>query len=71
MAKVTITIEDLPGSKVKIVAEPSFEMLAKMDVSGNALTSAQGYAMYAMKKIREASKQMGPTQIFIPRKRSW
>lgn len=69
MAKVTITIEDLPGpgNKVKIVAEPNFETMMKMDISGNILTSAHGYAVLALNSIRSAAKRMGPQVLEIPR----
>ena len=57
MAKVTITFEDSPNDKVKIVSDPSFETMAKMEISGNGLSSAHGYALTAINSIRAASKK--------------
>lgn len=68
MAKITITIEDLPGNKVKVVSDPTFEQMAKIDLSGIAdLTSGHAYALLALRAIREESKKQGPTPILIPR----
>lgn len=67
MAKVVITIEDAPENKVKVTAEPSFETMMKIQVSGGELTSAQGYAALALNEIRKESKRNAPTSILIPR----
>lgn len=67
MAKITITIEDADDGKVKVVCEPNFETMMMMQVSGNGLTSAHGYAFQALNAIREESKRQGPTRIMIPR----
>jgi hypothetical protein len=68
MAKVTITIEDTPNGKVKIVAEPSFETMANMIVSGETMTSAHGYAMTCIKAVRQESKNADPTTLIkLPR----
>jgi hypothetical protein len=56
MAKVTVTFEDLPNGKVKVVSDPSVETFFKIDISGHALTSAQGYALSAINHIHKASK---------------
>ncbi len=69
MAHVTITIEDMPGNKVKVVATPTIEAMVKMNVSGEPMTSAHGYAFLALNAIRQESKKQGPTQILIPRSR--
>lgn len=68
MARVTITIEDLPNGKVKIVADPSFEILTKITVNFSDLTSAQGYAIFALNQIRMASKA-GNINISVPKAR--
>ena len=67
MAKVTITIEDIGGDKVKIVASPNFETLMKIDISGNHLTPAHGYAMRLLNEARRISKLQDPGKIKIPR----
>jgi len=65
--KITLTIEDTPGNKVKVTAEPTFETLMKMIVSGEKETSAMGYALMCVNKIREESRRNGPTRILVPR----
>ncbi len=67
--KITITIEDTPGNKVKVVATPTFETIMKMIVSGEDTTSAMGYALKCINTIREESQRQGPTKILIPRRR--
>ncbi len=67
MAKVTMTFEDKEGGGVSVVADPSFEVLMAMHMSGHEWTSAQSYAIYAINKIREESKAQTPTRILIPR----
>lgn len=67
MAKVTITIEDMPDGTVKADINPSFETLAKMAVSGHELTSAEGYAIACANAMRKESKKAGPIQAMIPR----
>lgn len=67
MAKIVITIEDLPNGKVKTSCNPNFETMIKMHVSGNNLTAAHGYALSALNKIVEESKNNCPTRILIPR----
>ena len=57
MALVTITVEDSPNGKVKVVADPSFETMAKMEISGHGLSSAHGYALVAINAIRKMSKE--------------
>jgi hypothetical protein len=66
MAKITITLED-HLDKVKVVSDPNFETMIKMEVSGTALTSAHGYAIAALNAIRAHSKAPGPSKILIPR----
>lgn len=70
MALVKITLEDLPGGKVKVVAEPNFETLIRVDVSGNKLTAAQGYAVGMLNYVRAESKKNDPRSLIqIPRLR--
>lgn len=64
MAKVTITIEDLPNDQVKIEATPNFETIMKMDISGERMTSAHGYALFMLNQARLKSKDFQP-QILI------
>jgi hypothetical protein len=55
--KITITIEQVPGGAVKVVSDPSFETMARMELSGEGLSSANAYALIAINAIRKASKQ--------------
>jgi hypothetical protein len=67
MAKITITIEDLANGNVSVKAEPNFETMMKMDVSGHGLTSAHGYAILALNSIRNESKNKDPrNRILVP-----
>ncbi len=68
MAKIIITVEDLPNGKVSVVANPSFETMCKIHVSGNTLTSAHGYAMTMMRVVRDVAKsQQKGIIVGIPR----
>lgn len=66
MAKVTITIEDLPNGRVKAVAEPNYEFLMKVTVNSEDLSPAQAYGVVALNAIRDASKGKNPLKIIIP-----
>lgn len=66
MARVVIVIEDLPGDKVKVEATPNFETMMAMDISGNKLTSAHGYAFAVLNYIRKLSKQNSPIIRQVP-----
>jgi len=67
MSKITITIEDSPGGMVKTVVDPSCETLIQKHASGHELTSAEAYALFVTRALREESKRQGPTRILIPR----
>lgn len=68
MAKVIIEIEDIPGDKVKITSNPTMETMIKMELSGDRLTSAHGYAYACLNEIRKLSKSQDPTnKLLIPR----
>jgi len=67
VAKVVITIEDIPDNKVKITCDPSLEKMIQMELSGNNLTSAHGYAFKTLNEIRKESKVNGPTLLDIPK----
>lgn len=70
MAKVTITVEDLDNGKVKITAEPNFMTIMKIDISGNHLTPAHGYALRMMNEAMRVSKENNPENLIqIPRVR--
>lgn len=58
MAKIIVTIEDKPDGNVKITAEPNFETMAMKVDSGETITAAETYALFALRKIREASKSL-------------
>lgn len=66
MAKITITIEDKPEGKVGIKSEPNFETMMKMDISGEKITCAHGYAFALLNKAREISKSNNPLIRRIP-----
>lgn len=66
MAKVTITIEDLPNGKVRTVSSPNFETMAKM-AKAEALTSAHGYAITGLRAIHAASREQGNLIVKIPK----
>lgn len=68
MARIEIVIEDKPGNKVSVTATPNFETMCKIDLSGNQLTSAHGYAMLMLRAVRQEAKKNDPrTKIYIPR----
>lgn len=68
MAKITIHIEDLPGDKVKVTSDPSMETMIKMDISGNKLTSAHGYAFNLLNNFRHLGKMNDPNlKLIIPK----
>lgn len=69
MAKISITVEDLDGGKVKIESNPTFETVAKMINSGGEdVTAAHGYAMAMINRAREVSKSNAPeTTIWLPK----
>ncbi len=68
MAKITIEIEDTPDGKVKVRSTPNFETMCAMDMSGNTLTAAHGYAFLALNAIRHVSKSNEPqNKILIPK----
>lgn len=68
MAKITITIEDFPGDKVKVVSDPSFENMVKLAHNGSLLTAAHGYAFLALNAIRsESKKRDSKLNIILPR----
>ena len=66
MAKCTITITDLPGDKVQIIAEPNFATMMEIDNSGNRLTSAHGMAFALLNHARDLSKKNDPIVRKIP-----
>ena len=68
LAKVTFTIEDTPDGRVKTIANPTFETMAMKINSGEDLTPAQGYAVAAINRIMEVSRntEKTPSNIYIP-----
>jgi hypothetical protein len=59
MPRVVITIEDKEDGNVKVSSDPNFETMMAMDISGQKLTNAHGYAMAALLRVRERSKEIG------------
>lgn len=72
MAKITLTFEDV-GEGVKVTAEPTFETMMKMNMSGETITAAHGYALSAINHIRKISKdnERPSTIIKVPQLRRW
>lgn len=67
MARINITVEDIGNNKVRITSEPNFETMMKMNLSGEALTSAHGYALAMLNIAREESKKNAPHRILVPK----
>lgn len=68
MAKIIITVEDMPNGNVKIVSNPTFEEIAKKDLSGETLTNADGYAIAMLNRARQIGKSTESTNIIqIPK----
>lgn len=63
MAKVTMVFEDKLDGKVSVTADPSFETMVQMELSGHALSSAHGYAILAINAIRKSSQKEKPKSI--------
>ncbi len=74
MAKVIITIEDMPGDKVKAVMNPPFAQLAlKVKNSLTPLSPAEVYGIAAINKVMEINNKQKkePTKIIIPKLRGY
>lgn len=74
MAKIIITIEDMPGDRVKAVMSPPFAQLAsKVKNSLTPLTAAEIYGIAAINKIMELNRQNKgeKTRIIIPKLRGY
>jgi len=65
MAKITITIEDVEGGKVKCVSNPTFEDMLKMHAVKKGLQASHGYALCAINAFRNASKVGAPFQAIV------
>jgi hypothetical protein len=69
MGTVTIQIEDNPDGTVSARPTPKLSYLLQKAKAGE-LTSAEGYAVFALNKIKEESKAQGSTIIKLPRFRA-
>jgi hypothetical protein len=67
MALVKITLEDLPDGKVKIVSEPSMEVLMKRLEKISDLSPAEGYAYHALNTIWKTAKSKDPLKLLLPK----
>lgn len=68
MAKITITVEDMPNGTVKIVADPTVETMIAMEMSGQKMTAAHGYAVKALNEVRKSAQEQGSIlKVPIPR----
>lgn len=57
MAKIILVIEDKPENRVAVVATPSaMEIVQRVRGMAATMTSAEAYALLAMRTIVEASK---------------
>lgn len=63
MAKIVITIEDMPNGNVSIKSNPTFEDIAKKDLSGETLTNADGYAIAMLNRARQIGKSKESTNL--------
>jgi len=71
MAVIKITIEDKPDGNVKILCDPKASHLAMKTKSAGAeeLTSAEGYALFAINQLMFVSSKQGPkkTPLWLPK----
>jgi hypothetical protein len=66
MAIITITIQDLDGSKVKVEVSPKVAEMMHLAKNGK-LESSHGYAFAALNAIRRESQSKDKHKIIIPR----
>lgn len=65
MAKILITIQDMPDGTVSCVSTPNF---AEMMRDGQGpLTAAEGYALYALNAVRNESRKKAPINLRLPK----
>ena len=68
MSKIVITIEDMPNGNVSIKSNPTFEEIAKKDLSGETLSNADGYAIAMLNRARQIGKSTESTNLIqIPK----
>lgn len=67
MAKIVFTLEDMPDGVVKTTLQPTAETLLRKIASHGpeSLTSAEGYAMFLVNRLREEGKRK-TGQIIVP-----
>jgi hypothetical protein len=70
MAKVTIVIEDRPNGGVSCTADPNFETIMAMDMSGTGWTSAHGLAMHILNLVWKKFKTKNNSPLILPGIRS-
>jgi len=58
VSQITITITDRPNNRVEIKCHPLAQTLIEAAAKGHNLTSAEGYALHALRSIREESARM-------------
>lgn len=63
MSTIIITVEDMPNGNVSIKANPTFEEIAKKDLSGETLTNADGYAIAMLNRARQIGKSTESTNL--------
>ena len=59
MAKVTITLEDLPGGKVEVVSTPSIDQIMSRGKSGHVISMAEDYALNVLNEVMGLAKKRG------------
>lgn len=58
MSQITITLIDRPGNRVEVKVNPLAQTLIEAAANGHTMTSAEGYALLAIRAIREESQRM-------------
>lgn len=58
MSQIVIKITDRPNNRVEVQCQPLAQTLIEAAAKGHHLTSAEGYALHALRSIREESAKM-------------
>lgn len=67
MARVVITITDMPDGSVNVVATPNVTALINLKRGDAGLTSGQAYALRGLMAIRNAARMQKPAEGLIQR----
>lgn len=58
MSQITITITDRPNNRVEVHCHPLAQTLIEAAANGHSMTSAEAYALFVVRAIREESHRM-------------